>query len=176
MELGFSVWQQQSCLLYNIVESTYWGFLRRFLSKQLYRGGCYHQHQRQFLQDGFPFLFPRPTVGPVPPRGSAGRLQHCAMVCYWRGTFHHSHRLLGGPHLHFQFRPAILFSEYSLSTICLCHLLFLPSRTFRTPVCLIFVFWGDFSPLRPPTCHFPLLSTGALKIFPVLSAFIVFSW
>lgn len=120
-----------------------------------------------------PFLFPRPTARPVPPRGRAGRLQH-GHVGYWRDTFHPSHRLLRGPHL--QFWPAILFSKYSLSIVYLCHLLFLPSLTFRTPVYLIFVFWGDFSPLLPPTCHFPWLPTGALKIFPVLWAFIVFCW
>lgn len=148
------------------------GFKEIFYSKQLYRCGWYHQHHRQFLQSGFPLLFPGPRAGAVAPRGRAGRLQHCHGVLL--------KRRLPPPQAP-QGSPSpppvqtILFSEHSLSIVYLCHLLFLPSLTFRAPVCLIFVFWGDFSPLLPPTCHFPRLPTGALKIFPVLSAFIVFS-
>lgn len=97
-----------------------------------------------------------------------------AMVCYWRDTFSLLTGSSGVPIS--TSTSAILISEYSLSIVYLYHLLFLPSLTFRTPVCLIFVIWGDFSPLLPPTCHFLRLPTDALKIFPVLSAFIVFSW
>lgn len=64
------------------------------LIQQLYRGGGYHQHQRQFLQNSFPFLFPRTTVSPLPVTESAGILQvatQCALVLNSRGTFPRGH-------------------------------------------------------------------------------------
>lgn len=149
-------------MCYDMVRST----CMTILIQQLYRGGGYHQHQRQFLQNSFPFLFPRTTVSPLPVTESAGILQvatQCALVLLKRHLPLRS-QLLGGLYLQVHVKPAILFSEYPM--VWLCHLPFFAPLVSGFPVSLSLCLSGlcplerfftsattylSFSPLRAGT-------------------------